>query len=172
MLTELRSRSNPHGDLTFRFSIAVILCILFGLLIGASQADDFSATDQLLEMNRKLFETVMLDHDPAYLEANTTEDYLVIGPGGVVEDREQVIRGIRAFTEVDSLSVTQENVAVHGSTAIVISRLEVTGKVQIPVPPGPRRVMRVFSVDSDGRWKAISSSITPCHPHAVEAGRC
>jgi len=172
MTTEIESRGGLHEKPVFQFSVAVGLFLSFGLLIDASRADDPSVTDQLLDMNRKLFESAMLDHDPTYLEANTTEDYLVIAPGGVVENREQVVRGMQAFSEVESVSVTDEKVAIHGSTAIVISRLEVKGEVRIPIPPGPRRVMRVFSLDADGGWKAVSTSITPCHPRAVEAGRC
>jgi hypothetical protein len=169
---EFRFQPGLHQELVIQSLVAIGLGLSFGLLVNSSQADDSPVTEQLLDMNRKLFETVMLDHDPTYLEANTTENYLVVGPGGVVEDREQVTRGIRAFTEVKSVTVTEENVAIHGSTAIVISRLEVKGDVQIPIPSGPRRVIRVFSAGADGRWKAISTSITPCHPRAVEAGHC
>lgn len=96
----------------------------------------------------------------------------MIAPGGIVENRDQVIRGFQAFTEIGSISITQESVAVSGSTAVVVNRLLVHGNVQIPVAPGPRRVMTVFARDEAGRWKAVSRSLTPCHPRAVEAGRC
>ena len=172
MTTKFDLRRSRGDELTFSFLVTVVLVLAFGLAGDTLRAESPMFTDQLLEMNRKLFETAMLDQDPKYLEANTTEAYVVIAPGGVVENRDQVILGMRAFANVESVSVTDEMAIIQGTTAIVISRLEIKGEVQIPIPPGPRRVLRVFSLLENGEWKAVSTSITPCHPRAVKLGRC
>jgi hypothetical protein len=100
------------------------LLTLVSLLVLAApvpgQSDPEAA---LLELNRRLFETKILDRDPALLRSIWDDSYVVIAPGGVIETREQVIRDLGAFVTVDSLSIENERVLVSGPTAIVLNRL-------------------------------------------------
>lgn len=62
---------------------------------------------ELLEMNHLLFTTQMMSRDPSYLLEHSDETCVVVGPGGVVEDRDQVIAGLRAFVGVDSVVISR-----------------------------------------------------------------
>jgi len=161
---------SPDGErpigLTLGFAVVV-----FGFFPTSSNAQT-DVAQALIELNRALVETQMLDRDPTFLLENSVDEYVVVAPGGVVENRERVVAGLGAFSRVDSLSLTEDRVTVTGATAVVINRMLVYGEVGIPIEPGPRRAMTVFSRDANGQWKAVSRTVTPCHPRAVQAGLC
>ena len=71
----------------------------------------------LLDLNRRLFETQILEQDPALLLFMSSDSYVVIAPGGVVESRDQAMAGLRAFVDVDSLTLENECVIREGETA-------------------------------------------------------
>ncbi|MEQ9398460.1 MAG: nuclear transport factor 2 family protein [Longimicrobiales bacterium] len=151
--------------------------VLTGLLLAsglptpvAGQAD---ADPVLLDLNRRLFETQILDQDPTFLQSISDDTYVVVAPGGVIESREQAIRGLRAFETVDSITISNERVVRQGSTAIVLNRLVIHGAIQGPVGQvGPTSAMTVFHRTEDGRWVAVSRALTRCDPRAVERGIC
>ena len=73
-------------------------------------------------------------------------------PGGVVATRAQAIRGLRAFAAVDSISLTDRRVVRSGAAALTTHT--------------------VFRRNGDGRWLAVSRTLTPCNPRAAERGVC
>lgn len=130
---------------------------------------------ELLDLNRQLFETQILEQDPTFLRSVSDESYVVIAPGGVIESREQVIAGLGAFATVDSISIENERLVRSGATAIVLNRLVIHGPLQGPVGEiglGPISAMTVFSQGSDDRWSVVSRALSPCHPAALERGIC
>ncbi|MFW6089995.1 MAG: nuclear transport factor 2 family protein [Gemmatimonadota bacterium] len=134
-----------------------------------------NAEMELLELNRRLFETQILEQDPTLLRSVSDESYVVIAPGGVIESREQVIAGLGAFVSVDSISIGNERVVRSGATAIVLNRLVIHGPLQGPVGEvdlGPMSVMTVFSRDGAERWSVVSRALATCHPAALERGIC
>jgi hypothetical protein len=146
--------------------LAACLCLAAPV---SAQSDD----DTLLELNRGLFETQILDQDPSLLLSLSDASYVVIAPGGVIESRDQVIRGLRAFAAVDSITIENERVVRHGATAIVLNRLVVHGALRGPVGPmGPVSAMTVFHLGEDGEWRVVSRALTRCDPRAVARGIC
>jgi ketosteroid isomerase-like protein len=145
-------------------------CLCLAAPVSASaQSDD----DALLELNRALFETQLLDQDPSLLRSVSDDSYVVIAPGGVVETRDQVIRGLRAFAGVDSITIENERVVRHGATAVVVNRLVIHGALRGPVgQPGPVSAMTVFHRGEDGEWRVVSRALTRCDPRAVDRGIC
>jgi hypothetical protein len=150
------------------------LLTLVSLLVLAApvpgQSDPEAA---LLELNRRLFETKILDRDPALLRSISDDSYVVIAPGGVIETREQVIRDLGAFVTVDSLSIENERALVAGPTAIVLNRLVLHGPVQGPIGEiGPITVMTVFTRGDGTGWRVVSRAYSTCDPEAVARGLC
>ena len=109
-----------------------------GLAVGAVLALAAPAGAQaetesiLLELNRQLTETQILEQDPTFLRSISDESYVVVAPGGVIESREQVIAGLRAFAAVDSISIEKEGVVQSGATAVVLNRLVIHGPLREP----------------------------------------
>lgn len=153
----------------FMWAAAVAVAFVgFGAAPTAAQDDDAD----LLRLNRSLFETLMMERNPGFLLEHSTADYVVVGPGGVVESREQVIAGLEAFAGLDSIAVSREVVRRTGDIAVVTSRLEMHGALDLPVAPfGPLTTATTF-VRRDGRWVAVSRTLTPCNPRAEERGLC
>ena len=124
-------------------------------------------------MNRLLFETQILEQDDAYLRSVTDDSYIIIAPGGVIETREQVIRGLRAFATVDSITISNERVVRQGPTGIVLNRLQIHGTIQGPIGQiGPISAMTIFNRSEDGDWTVVSRALSLCNPMAVERGIC
>lgn len=149
----------------------------FVLLLGGA-APALAQEDpemELLELNRQLFETQILEQDPTLLRSVSDASYVVVAPGGVIESRDQVIAGLSAFTTVDSITIENERVVRSGTTSIVLNRLVIHGPIQGPVSEidlGPTSVMTVFSHGSDERWSVVSRALSVCHPAALERGIC
>jgi len=151
------------------------LCTALGFFLSAplSSASAQSTEDVLRELHEQLVLTQMVDRDPAFLLAHSSEAYTVVAPGGVVENRDQVIAGLGAFAQVDSVSLERVEVRVTGPTAVVFSRQTVHGQIRGPAAGfGPLSTTTAFSRASGGNWIAVSRSLTPCHPRALEMGRC
>ncbi len=150
-------------------SVVVIAAML--ITPAPSSAQDPEA--ELMALHRELVMSQMMDRDPAFLLANSIPSYTVVAPGGVVETREQVIRGLQAFASLDSVSLSREQVVINGDVAVVLAGQQTHGMVRGPAAGFGRVTTSTTFVRSEGgAWVAISRSITPCHPRAVEAGRC
>ena len=129
--------------------------------------------ETLLRLNREIWEPLILKNDPTLFLKHSHEDFLVIAPGGILENREQAAAGARVFSATD-VSISDEQVQIVGTTAVVIGKLEIDGEV-LPVgrpgPHGPMKFMAVFA-RQNSEWKLLARSLTPCHRMAIENGRC
>lgn len=163
--------------MTTRLLVGTTLGWAFVLFLGvaAPALAQESTEAELLDLNRQLFETQILEQDPTLLRSVSDASYVVIAPGGVIESRDQVIAGLSAFTTVDSISIENERFVRSEATAIVLNRLVIHGPLQGPVGEidlAPTSVMTVFSQDGEDRWSVVSRALSMCHPAAVERGIC
>lgn len=129
-----------------------------------------SARHEVLRLNREIFAAMIRENDPALFLAHSQEDFLVIAPGGIIENREEAAAGARNFDAI-AVSMSDEQVRIVGGTAVVIGRLEIDGEVRPLGRPGPARFMTVF-VQQSSEWKLLARSVTPCARLAIERGRC
>lgn len=137
--------------------------------VRAPAQDDNLA--ELLEFHRNLISAVRLQNDTTLFAAVALENYVVIPPGGLIETREQAIRGIRNF-DADSVDVEVEMVARHDSTVVLVGTVAGNTRVRGPVPQFAKvRFMAVY-VRTKGAWRLLAQSATPCHELAIRAGRC
>lgn len=148
-----------------------LLAVVLWMSPVLASAQDVQA--ELLELHREFVTSQMVEQDPSFLLDHSHPSYRVVAPGGVLEDRDEIIAGLRAFTRIDSVSVSRERVVLVDQVAVVFARLDVHGEIMGPAAGfGPLTTSTVFLRGLDGEWVAISRSTTPCHPMAVEAGRC
>ena len=147
--------------------IAVAPALGLATQIMQAQVPDEAA---LLELNRQLVESVQLRRDTTLLAAETLPQFVVIPPGGIVEDRGQALRGVRNEA-VDSVRIDEVQVVAHGTTAVVLARVHVFRANQDPSAHRPNRIMSVFVYDHQ-KWRLLARSVTPCIDRALTAGRC
>lgn len=153
-----------------RRSVAFLPALALAALTIAAPAH--AQHDDLLRINRELFHSQMVEGDSLFLLDHSVPEYLVVGPGGVVEDRRRVIDGLGAFEGIDSLTITRERVHASDTHVVITNRLEIHGSVALPIGPiGPLTVATTF-IRRDGRWLALSRTSTPCLPAAAARGLC
>ena len=152
---------------------AMLFLAMSGPLAGQGSERPSGADAALIDLNRRLFETMILAQSADLLLEVSDDSYVVVAPGGVIESRAQAIRGLSAFATVDSITITNERAISQGLTAIVLSRLQIHGRIQGPVGQvGPMSVMTVFRDRGDAGWGVVSRALTPCNPMAIERGIC
>jgi hypothetical protein len=155
-------------------SIPVVMFILLAVPATRTtvQVPDRQA---LLDLNRQLIESVFVRGETAMLAATALPNLVVVPPGGVVENREQVLNGVPRVAGAEAVEIDDVVVADQGTTAVVVAR--VRSKRERPVagaPPsgtGRTRMMNVFVLEQ-GKWRLLARSITPCIERAIAAGRC
>ena len=155
-----------------RFAGAAVCCAVLGMLLvpGRATAQDENLTE-LLDFHRDMIAAMRLENDTALFAAVALENYVVIPPGGLIETREQALRGIRNF-DADSLEVEVEMVARHDSTVVLVGTVAGNTRVRGRAPQfGTVRFMAVY-VRTAGAWRLLAQSTTPCHELAIRAGRC
>ncbi len=145
-----------------------------GLIQLAAARNDLLAQDArasaVIELNRALLESNILNHDATLLEEIALDQFVVIAPGGVVENKSQAMNGVNSFDAV-GIALTEEHVSFAGSTAVLVGRLEIDGEMQPVGRLGPMRFMAVFVQTEEG-WRLLARSLTPCFEMAIARGRC
>jgi hypothetical protein len=145
---------------------AAVSCGALVTPCGAQVAEE----DVLIRLNRDLLESVFLRQDSTLLGQAALPGLLVVPPGGIVENRAQVFSGL-SLTAMDSVRVDDVVVSRHENTAVVISRVTRLGALPASAGTGRIRIMSVF-VYTDGRWRFLARSVTPCIERALTVGRC
>jgi hypothetical protein len=126
--------------------------------------------ERLLALHKELLESVFLRSDASLLAASALPNLLVVPPGGIVENRQQVLDGVTAVA-AQSLEIDDVTVADHGATAVVVARVRIRRSTGEPSGTGRSRMMSVFVYEQE-KWRLLARSITPCIERAVAAGRC
>jgi hypothetical protein len=126
--------------------------------------------ERLLALHQELLESVFLRSDASVLAEAALPNLLVVPPGGIVENRRQVLNGVTAVA-AQSLEIDDVTVADHGATAVVVARVRIRRSPAEPSGTGRSRMMSVF-VYEQATWRLLARSITPCTERAVAAGRC
>lgn len=155
------------------FGATLALFLLSLPLAGQTNPEVADSDTLLVALDRRLFETQIVERDPELLLSISTDDYTVVAPGGVIEPRGRVIAGLRAFATVDSLTVEPVGVVRRGETAVVFSRILIHGELTGPLGQLPKlATMTVYTRTGPGEWTVVSRALTPCDPRAIERGLC
>ena len=152
-----------------RASVILALFIAFGSATtpAIAQAPDKNA---LLSVHRQLLESVFLRGDTTLIAATALPNLVVVPPGGIVENRQQLLAGVRN-TVSDSLAIDDVVIVDHGTTAVVIARVRANLQGRQSIGTGRTRMMSVFVYDNH-TWRLLARSVTPCIERAVSASRC
>lgn len=155
------------------FPYARTACAGALLLSGVSAVPAWSQVpdrEALVDLNRRLLEAVFLRADTVLLTKTALPNVLVVPPGGVVENRAQLMSGVRN-TVMDSVRIDDERVIGDSTVAVVIARVTRLGPASDGPGTGRIRIMNVY-VLAQGEWRLLARSVTPCIERAVSSGRC
>lgn len=126
--------------------------------------------ETLLRLNTELAHSQIVDRDPTFISKVALENFRVLAPGGLIENKEQVIAGLPAWDATD-VTLSDTKVLFHGDIAIVMGRMDIDGIMRPVGRWGPLKHMSTW-VKEDGEWRLLSRSLTPCLDKLIELGRC
>jgi hypothetical protein len=113
---------------------------------------------ELVELNRHLFERMMLHHDATPYEEVALPEYLFVANIGIVESKEEVTTTLENLS-IEWVTIENEEIRVRDDTAILIGSMRVQGSVLGFPLPGHMRYMSVF-VRTGGGWRLMAQSLT------------
>lgn len=124
----------------------------------------------ILEMNQKIIQAMVVENDPSVFEKHSHPNFRVIAPGGKLENKEEVIRGVNSL-DAKAVNLSDEEIIFYGNTAILTGKMHIDGSMQPLGKLGPAKYMTVF-IKVNGEWRMVSRSITPCAQIAIDNGFC
>lgn len=157
------------------FTMILSAMIFAPVAFAASPEDSDGATrdadrETLLRLNAELVHSQIIDRDPTFISNVALENFRVLAPGGLIENKEQVIAGLPAWDATD-VTLTGTEVLFHGDVAILMGRMDIDGTMRPVGRWGPLKYMSTW-VKEGGDWRLLSRSLTACIDRLIEAGRC
>lgn len=153
-------------------SIRSVSLSVFALMVALSNpvAGQDSKASEIIDLNRRIMHQQIIERDPALFDETSLDGFLVVAPGGRVENKTEAMGGVNAW-DASSIDVRDEQVIFHGNTAVLIGRLQIDGVMRPVGTLPPLKFMAVF-VETGGQWKLLARSLTPCFQLAIEHGFC
>ena len=146
-------------------------CAVTMVIVPSSPASAQDArAAEIIELNRRIMHQQIIERDSGLFRETSLDQFLVIAPGGRIETKAEAIRGVGAW-EAESIDVRDEQVIFHGSTAVLVGRIQIEGEMRPVGTLPPMKFMAVF-VEGDDGWRLLARSLTPCFPIAIERGLC
>ncbi len=91
------------------------------------------------------------------MDSLLADDYIAITAGGDIRSKEQTLANMKDGTvHLTSIEVSDRKVRFYGQTALVTSRVELTGTSPEGDFSGSYRYTRVYVRDEHGAWKIVS----------------
>lgn len=157
-----------------RFQCAAVSTAFLALFVwsaspatGQSQAADDA---MLRKLSEDIFRAQIVENDTTLFSEYAVEEFRILAPGGLIEDRNHVVAGVQSWDAV-GIEVSGVEVVHRGPVAIVFGRIDIDGEMQPIGRWGPLKFMNVFVQEDDG-WRLLSRSMTPCADMLIRLGRC
>jgi|SRR5215471_3604526 len=151
----------------FTFLAAAVLALVTG--IGAqknrphSASTDARTKDEILELEKERNQAI-ISGDAGALERMTSDDYTFITLRGELRTKAEIVEGFKSGSfHYDSRQISDLNLRVYGSTAVVTGRSIQSGKENGRDYSGDYRFTRVY-VKQDGRWQTVALQTTLIQP--------
>jgi len=148
-------------------SLILLGCAGVGLVIvvsaQSSRAGSDSAKEEILNIERERNKAI-IGGDAAALERMTADDYSFITLRGELRTKAEIVQGFKSGSfHYDSREISELNVRIYGSTAVVTGRSNQKGKENGKDYSGDYRFTRVYS-KQDGRWITVALQTTLIQP--------
>lgn len=134
------------------------------------EPDQEADRTELLRLNDELVRSQILARDSTVLAEVAVDEFRVLAPGGLIENKNQVIAGLSAW-DATGVELTGTEVVFYGPVALVMGRMDIDGEMRPVGRWGPLKYMSTW-VREGNEWRLLSRSLTPCIDLLVEMGRC
>lgn len=130
---------------------------LVGFSGVATSQEPSAAVADVNALNHKILHDLLVEGDASTLESHTLDDFLVIAPGGRVENKLQAVAGVSSL-DVKSIELSDERSIERDDTIILIGKLVADGTMQPLAARGKSRVM--LSAGICGLWQGVADEGT------------
>ena len=148
-----------------RTSIIAAL-LLSAVLTGIAQQQsvrtrDATSTEQAVQQQDQERIRAQIAADTIALRRIYADDFLGIGPTGVVRNKAQVIADFTSHAlTYQSITTADVRVRIYGSTAVETGRSTMIGRDKGRAVPRDNRFTRVWVV-KEGRWQLVANHYSP-----------
>lgn len=150
------------------FCAIVASSLLIPAQVGATMTDEASDIAAILDTNSAILRAVKESDADSFKEL-TMDELRVLAPGGRLEDKAMVIKGLG--TVVGDLELSEEEVTVAGDTAMMTGKLQGNAVMEPFGKLPPMKFIATFVRTEEG-WRMLSRAITPCAQVAIDMGVC
>jgi ketosteroid isomerase-like protein len=135
---------------------ALVLISATGFLAAMPRAERHETRHQI-EHLEDVWRNAVLHGNTTAMDTLLADDYMSISPTGILQSKEQALANLRAGNvHFTSLDLSDRKIRLYGTTALVTSRAEVTGKGPEGDFSGSYRYTRVYVKDARGVWRIVS----------------
>jgi ketosteroid isomerase-like protein len=153
-----------------RLALLLLSVVALGVLFGRAQAvsslpiQSARATEKAIEQLERDRQDAFVRGDADALDRATAETYTTVSPSGVLADKTQMMKNIRA-RKTQVLSVTLEDLSarVYGEAAVLTGIYRDTHITDGEKSNANSRFIRVFTRTSSG-WQAVAYQQTALPP--------
>jgi ketosteroid isomerase-like protein len=145
-----------------RTVVLLLCCLAAGVWMAPTQAVSPQSTradrtaQKAIEQLERDRQDAFIRGDADALDRATAETYTTVSPGGVLADKAQMMKNIRARkTQVLSVSLEDLSARIYGDTAILTGIYRDTHITDGQKSEAHSRFIRVFTRTKDG-WQAVA----------------
>jgi ketosteroid isomerase-like protein len=133
----------------------ICLLVLVSLSVVAAGQGKGNVEEQLKKMEEARAQAAMKG-DTTAMEQGMTDDYAMITPMGVVEDKSTVLNSFKSGDrKIESIQLEDTTVRVYGNSAVVTGASNIKGTYKGQDISGKYRYTRVY-VKQSGKWKTAA----------------
>ena len=140
--------------------IVALLLSAFSSAIAQQQSEqprDAASTEQAVQQQDQVRIRAQITADTIALRRIYADDFLGIGPTGVVRNKAEVIADFTTHAlTYQSITTAEVRVRVYGNTAVETGRSTMVGQDRGKDVPRENRFTRVW-VMTDGRWQLVAN---------------
>jgi ketosteroid isomerase-like protein len=141
----------------FATGVAVLFLVAASGSLPAMPRAEKHETRHQIEHLEDVWRSAILHGNTSAMDALLADDYMAISPTGILQSKEQTLASLRAGNmHFTSLDLTDRKIRLYGTTALVTSRAEVSGKGPDGDLSGSYRYTRVYVKDARGAWHIVS----------------
>ena len=127
----------------------------------SGQTPDVTNAEQAVRKQDELRIHAQMTADTIALRRIYADDFLGIGPTGVVRNKAQVIADFTSHElTYQSITTADVRVRIYGSTAVETGRSTMIGRDKGRAVPRDNRFTRVWVV-KEGRWQLVANHYSP-----------
>jgi ketosteroid isomerase-like protein len=137
------------------------MLIIVGLLLSTFSAARAQSAEQAVRQQDEQRIHAQVSADTSALGRIYADDFIGIGPTGVVRNKAQVIADFTSHElTYDSIKTDEVRVRVYGETAVETGRSTMIGRDKGKAVPRDNRFTRVW-VLKEGRWQLVANHYSP-----------